>query len=149
VSRYEAGEIGTVDVLETFMHVYPYREWPLGWFDSEMRDVFGIDVYATEFPKERGYDIYQEGGVELLVIRVDDLDRCAEEAFSEFLGIDGFKPVNKNRAENKPYARAYTDFKAALAFSDGYLERFYEHEHTRHFYSPSEIQEFMVRWAGK
>jgi hypothetical protein len=34
------------------------HELPLTWFDIELNPLFGVDVYASPFPKEKGYQTY-------------------------------------------------------------------------------------------
>src|SRR5262245_58222199 len=40
---------------------------PLTWFDSELKFVFGIDVYSTRFPADKGYCTYAGPRVRVLL----------------------------------------------------------------------------------
>ena len=42
--RYARGELSHQQLLDIFLEKFPHDQ-PLEWFDREVRDVFGIDVY--------------------------------------------------------------------------------------------------------
>ena len=81
------------------------HDTPLTWLDDEIKEIFDIDVYATEFPKHRGYTIYHGANIDLLIIRLEDLNKCVQNAFQEFLGIEDFILINKNISNKKDYGR--------------------------------------------
>mgnify|MGYP000595620150 FL=1 len=58
---------------------------PLTWFDIELKEVFNLDVFNSEFPKEKGYKIYSNEVASVLLIRLEDLNECFSEASEIFL----------------------------------------------------------------
>jgi hypothetical protein len=135
--------------MDQLIDVYLAKEWhdfPPLWIERELEGVLGIDVYATPFPREQGYAIYQSDRARLLLIRLQDLNRCAEQALCQFLDLDRFTLVNANVAEKKEYVDVYQAFKAAIAFSESFLDEIYTSKLARHFYSSAEIQAFRDRW---
>jgi hypothetical protein len=130
-------------------------EWEFGhrfaleWFDREVRDVLGIDVYATPFPRDAGYAIYGGPKCDLLLIRAEDLDRCAAGAFREFMALPDLVLVTANRTEDQSYAEAARRFVAALSLPADYLERMYGSALARHFYSDAERAAFRSRWTSR
>lgn len=126
------------------------HERPLRYFDDEISTVFGIDVFDSEFPRDRGFRIYHGDNADLLLIRLENLDQCAAAAFKAYLGVDGFSLISANVATDKVYAPLYRAFKSRIRLPQDYIDRMYDAEYSRHFYSDEEIQQFRRRWtAGK
>jgi hypothetical protein len=119
----------------------------LEWFDSELKKFFNIDVYETEFPKDRGYKIYTRGNVSVLLIKLEKLNNIAEIAFREFLGVDVSKLKNQNLGENKEYSSVYKRFKECAKLPESYLDLMYKSKFALHFYSNEEIRSFRKNWS--
>lgn len=120
---------------------------PLTWMDEELKATFGVDVFASPFPREQGYKIYSSHNAEVLLIRLEDLNRCAASAVNELLGVESFKMVTLNKAENKIYASLYKDFLDNIALPDSYLDFMYDSKMAKHFYSADELAGFRRRWS--
>lgn len=84
VERYQGGSLQTIDVIDTFLTSYSH-DLPLKWFDEEINNVFNVEVFKNEFPKARGYKIFNNKNLSLLVIRLEDLNQCYNNAFNEFM----------------------------------------------------------------
>lgn len=121
---------------------------PLQFFDREIRDIFGIDVIKSGFPIEKGYEIYRSGRVELLVLRLEDLSRCAGVAIKEFLGLDDFELINKNIASKKHYASLYSAFKKRVDIEEDYVKMLLDSDYMRTFYSEDEIRDAKGKWLS-
>jgi hypothetical protein len=119
---------------------------PLEFFDRELKSVFGIDVYATKFKKQNGYQIYTNGSVDVLLIRLENLNGCAGVALKKFLKIDNFSLVKENIGSRKVYASLYEKFKSVIVLPDSYLNKFYNSKFMLHFYSEKEIKNFKAMW---
>jgi hypothetical protein len=135
--------------VDELIEIYFAKEWhdfPGIWVERELGGVLDIDVYANPFPREQGYAIYQSDRASLLLIRLQDLNRCAEQALCQFLGLDHFDLVNANVAENKQYVDVYRVFKSAIAFPEPFLDEIYSSKLVKHFYSRAEIQAFRDQW---
>ena len=108
---------------------------------------FGIDVYATPFPHNRGYKIYPgTSQANLLLIRLEDLKECVEQAMQEFLGLKDFSLYNTNTTSEKDFAELYRAFNQ-LPFPAEYVEERYKTQFARHFYSDEELDNFTKRWT--
>lgn len=146
-ARYQKGDLKVEELLEKFLSLGDeYHNYPATWFDSQLKPVFGIDVYKKPFPYEKGFDMYENDRFELLVIRMEDLDRCAVEAIGRLLHIDNFKIVNSNISDEKDYRELYKAFKA-LPLPRKYVEMVYESQFARHFYGTNELINFANHWA--
>ena len=139
-------------LLDAFLR-YPDHNEPLKFFKEEIEGVLGIDVYEKPFlPSDEasagnaGYTIYRTNWVDLLLIRMEDLNRCANQAFSEFLGIPELPLINENVASDKAYASLYQTFKDSVQLPESYIDQMYDTQYMRHFYSASEIAAFRNRW---
>lgn len=132
-------------LLNYFLATYPH-DVPLTWFDMEMKTVFGVDVFATAFEPDKGYQIYHGNRADLLVLKLEKLDKCAAVAIEEFLGIGALKLLRVNEGADKWYAPFYKEFISQLSLPDFYLDRLYNTSFTHHFYSNAEVLRFKQRW---
>ena len=146
----EKGIDGVTDDLESMLlhKLNEEVDWkqPYAWFDPEIRDVLGIDLFAADFDVSAGYGIVSQGNTDVLLIKLESLTECAEQAFDEFLGIRGFRLVSHNVATRKYYSEAYRNIQNRLQIPADLLELCYASGHVRHFYSDTEIANFIDRW---
>lgn len=145
--RHARGAITHDEILGVFIDRFPHEQ-PINWFDEELRDVFGIDVYHTPFPGDSGYQIIEEAGASLLLIKVEDLDRCYRDAFKSFLGIDIPALKQTHVTAQDPSYSMYRDFMAHVKLPVDYVERLYDSQFARHFYSEQERASLRARWCG-
>lgn len=143
-----AGGLREPDKLRAlFLDAYPHAV-PLEWFDIEMRQTLGIDVYAQPFPKEQGHTVRRRGPFEVLILRAELPDPAKAGAIQQFLGVDAFEITRENVTAKKDYAAVYEVFKKDLVLPAAYLDRMYGAQYTRHFYTPEEIGRMRSRWSA-
>jgi hypothetical protein len=135
-----------VDKLAQFFFERLRHDSPLVFFDQELKRMFGVDVFASEFPKSKGYKIYRDKQADVLLVRVENLSECACDAFHEFLGIEGFALTDANVASAKVYAPLYRRFRESVVLPEAYVEEMYASKYTQHFYSEGEIARFRAKW---
>jgi hypothetical protein len=128
--------------FEKFRH-----DSPLEFFDRELKEAFGIDVYASIFPKSKGYNIYRNSRADVLLIRLEDLNKCAGEAFGELLDIDNFIIRSENVGARKVYAPLYKKFLQTIIWPKSYFDKFYGSKFMNHFYTENEIRGFRENWC--
>lgn len=114
---------------------------PLNWFDTQLKQFFGIDVFEHSFDCE--WKIYQE---KALLIRLEDLDR-ASSVIGDFLNID-YKSIRANEARKKWYADKYEKFRRQSVLPPAYLDMIYNSRFMRHFYNNEEILKFRNQWES-
>jgi len=131
---------------QRFLQVYPH-DVPLTWFDMEMKPLFGIDVFATEFPKDAGYKVYHGEFADLLVLKLEKLRDCAKDAFAEFLNLNDFELVRANEASDKWYAELYQEFKQQVALPQSYADQLYQSRYMEHFYTEDESAALRKKWC--
>jgi hypothetical protein len=146
---YEAGRIGAAEITRAYLHGFHEHALPLTWFDEEMKAVFGIDVFAGDAVRSHNDRVfaYRRGGLDLLVLRTEDLDDVAPAALPEFLRIDTFTPRRANAASEKRYHRVYADVAEGLRLPETYLDAMYGSQYARFFYTAAEVERFRARWA--
>lgn len=126
------------------------------WFDMEVRQTFGIDVFDTPFDHDTKRLHVSRGNVDLMVLRLEDLDETLPGNLAWFLGV----PPESIRGT---YASSRHPEKVAPAYDRDVYRRIvrqvrvprarskpvYESRFARHFYTPDEIDRFAARWAGE
>jgi len=131
-----AGESGTAD--------------PTTWFDRELRGLFGIDVFATPFDPEVGYGRYRAtDGTELLLLRVEDLDRTLAPALAPFVGVDGQRITLRrdNRGTGKWYGPALEEVKRTLVLPESVVDHVIGSRYFAHFYGREAGAALRRRWT--
>ena len=137
----------TEELVNLFLTQYYDHEAPLTWFDMQLKPVFGIDVFEKEFPTDAGYCIYPGDIADVLLIRLEDLNRCHTQAFKEFLDIDNFQLKNANIAKDKDYSQAYTKLRRSKTLPATYIDRMYQSKYARHFYTDEELDRFTYQYS--
>jgi hypothetical protein len=121
---------------------------PLVWFDEEIKKTFNINVFDYPFDKEKGYTVIKKGNVELLLLTMEKVNDLENE-IGDFLNIAGFKLAKTNRAEKKPYSEIYKHFKKDLTIEPLYMEKMYESQSVKYFYTAETIASFKTKWTLK
>jgi len=141
------------ELVDLFLESYPTNSTlisddgdPLVWFDEELKAVFDVDVYAGSFPAKVGFRTYSSATANVLLIRVEDLDRVASHAFGSFLGASGVTVERRNDSLSKPYSAVYRRFRELLVMPEDYLDRLYTSRYATHFYTEAETAAFRDRW---
>lgn len=132
-------------LIELFFENFNHDR-PLVWFDRYFKPVFNIDVYSEGFQIDQGYTIYKNANVDLLVLRLENLNSSAPSAMREFLKIDNFSLKTANVADKKDYFPVYEKFKKQLKLPVNYIEKMYSSKFARHFYTDDELDSFRQRW---
>jgi hypothetical protein len=133
-------------LFQIFIEKYDFDR-NLNYFDLEFKGVLGIDIYDCYFPTSNGYKICKFKNADILIIKVEHLDKCAAEAFKKFLNIRNFNLLVQNVGDKKEYAEIYRVFKNNTHFPDSLLNKIYSSKMVRHFYSEEEIEEFKRKWS--
>ena len=149
IDRYESKSIKVEELTELFLEQYPVESRYTNWFDLELKPVFGIDVFSSSFPTSKGYKIYRGKHAHVLLLRLESLSKCAQDAFKEFLNIEQFILMETNISREKEYYTAYKEFVDSVVLPDWYIEEIYTLKYVQHFYSEEEINAFKAKWYKK
>lgn len=143
-----ADDLVIQELVSTFVKEYRHPV-PLIWFDVEIRQALGIDVFEYPFPKEKGFLTIEKGNFQLLIIKLEVDDSVKERAIGEFLGVRDFKLTRSNVAQDKSYDAAYADFIKMLELPESYVEIMCNSEYARHFYTEAEIEAIRSKWRNR
>jgi hypothetical protein len=134
------------ELPELFFSAFPDHDQPLTFFEREFGPALGFDIYSAPFPRETGWAVYRHDRLDVLVLRLEDLDRCFHPAFTEFLGTDRIQPINANVGAEKGYRDLYREMRRSIPLPEDYLGRMYGSRYAQHFYTPDELRGFRDRW---
>jgi hypothetical protein len=126
---------------ETFDHNYP-----LEWFDRELKRLTGLDVYDYEFDRARGWTRIDRGGVSLLIVQTERLRDCWP-ALEEFCDTR-LEWREDNRSDQKWYGSLYSEFVARYSVSAPDLDRIYSSRYASFFFSEKDRAAFRRRWGA-
>ena len=140
--------------VNSITEIVAYKKWegfinyePLNYFDKELKAVFGIDVYAHPFYREKGYSIIKHGNAEALVMKLEKLNSL-EQVIAEFVGAPRFKLVNANEGDKAPYKYLYKQVKEAIKIPREVFDFYYKDPRLAHFYSEEEVAGFWKKWEN-
>jgi hypothetical protein len=146
--KYQAGELDLHQMQDIIVNRYVIGPGSGDWYDTQLKPVFDIDVYAQPFPHPQGHEIYYgKNNSRLLVIRLEDLNRVGQTVLSDFLNLNEFQLVQANISEQKEYSDLYREFKK-LPLPASYLEKMYSSKYARHFYTDEELHGFYQKWIA-
>lgn len=146
---HSAFESGRADSFESIQKDYFYdgfENQEFQWFDEELKEVFGIDIYKYPFDREHGYSIIKQDNLQVMLLTTEKINELEDE-IGKFLGIDNFKLETKNSAAQSDYRFAYAEYKKKVRFKKSMLDRVYrDNPYIRHFYTEEMIDDFYHRW---
>ncbi|OUS01645.1 hypothetical protein A9Q86_07705 [Flavobacteriales bacterium 33_180_T64] len=117
------------------------------WFDSEIKNNFGIDVFSDKFDYKKKYVIKHHKNNHLLLLRMEDMNEVFPTAIQELLNLKSpLKLSNTNVGEMKHYGEVYYDIKSNLKFSDDVIEKVINSKYFRSFYEGDETK-IRKKWS--
>lgn len=120
------------------------------WFDIQLKEVFGFDIFSVPFNRNADFQIYETEHADILLIKLERLSDCFQQALSPFLGHPITQLNNNNFTSNKPRAQMYDRVKKTLKLSPQNLEYIYSSSrYLWHFYSSDQIAGFIRRWTDE
>ncbi|MBF0450245.1 MAG: glycosyltransferase [Candidatus Magnetomorum sp.] len=136
-------------LLKNFAEFDEQNDYVCNWFDFHFRDVFTFDVYSVKFNRLNGYQIYSTKFSDILIIRLEDLRRCHQQAFYEFLGLPNFSLFSDNIGAKKWYANLYEKTLSQIRIPEHYLDIIYASRYSQHFYTEKELLSFKMKWINR
>jgi hypothetical protein len=146
--KFEESNLQADRLIEQFFSKYRH-EVPLTWFDNEIKQTLGIDVYEYGFPKKLGYLVIRNARIDLLVIKNEIPDQSKAAAIAKFLDLDKFHLKRSNISHQKKYSVAYQEFKKKICLPQAYVDQMLTSKYAQHFYSNGELEEIHRTWKIK
>ena len=136
-------------LLNNFQRFDEKTDQICSWFDKEIKDVFQFDVFSAPFDTINGYKIFSSSYSDILIMRLEDLAACCQKAMYDFLGIENFVLIDKNKGEKKWYADLYNQSLNTIKIPEFYLDQIYNSRFAKHFYTSEELQTFKMKWLNQ
>lgn len=133
------------EIADSALHNWANYEFD--WFDRELKNVLGIDIYQYDFDMEEGYSIIEQDGISILLLKTEKMDQLMH-VIGKFIGCPNFKLCeNQNVGSRKSYRYAYEAYKKDFRLSKAALEKWYQgNERVNHFWSLGEQEEYLKQW---
>ena len=119
----------------------------LNWFDWELRDVFGVDVFSFPFDHELGYKIINNNNVNILIMQFEKINDIFSPAMKQFLEYENLNLPRKNIGSSKKYGDCYQEMKTNFTVPGPICDEIYNSKLCRHFYSEKQLQKFKRSWV--
>jgi len=120
------------------------------WFDKEIKRPFNIDVYEYPFNHEKGFTTIHKGNIDLLIMRLEDLSRCFNNAISSFLNMHTppLELLNSNIGKDKKYSVAYSYILQNISLPQNTCVKIYSSKYATYFYSEEMRNRFIQKWSN-
>ena len=117
------------------------------WFDDSLRATFGFDFRRHLFDLQRRSLRFQDERLKLLVLRLEDPLADRERELGWLMDCPRVPIPPVNTAASEGYAARYDKFRREFRAPTGMLDRLYQSEVLRHFYSDEERRALLARWT--
>lgn len=143
--KLSTGEIAAL-IESGDLFQFPIQKLDL-WFEKEVRETTGIDVFGVPFPGEAGYVIIEEDKKSVCLYQLESFGRL-NTAIADFMGIKIDDVINQkeNQAEDKAYKGRYQQVIETIEFSPEFISEVYSSKYATHFYNEAELATFKARW---
>ena len=149
--RNDKGEWNKTRILENATQALDRQmNYVKMWFRDEIEEYYGIDCAEIPFDADRGWSIEKNDRVNLLVIRLEDLNREGPAALADWLGHKEPVPlVMANVRGQSQEAAVYAEVKNEFKIAEEKLREVYGDPLFRNFYGEKEIEERLIpRWKA-
>lgn len=137
--------IATKELINVFFDKF-HHKYPLIWFDIELLQVTGVDIFEHQFNKENGTLAITQKEFEILILKTELNNNEKELVIKDFLSLNEFKLNNHNVTEEKKVSRQYLSFIDEIKFSEQFLKKIYSSAYMKYFYTQDEINNFYQKW---
>lgn len=117
------------------------------WFNKEIREATGIDIYSYPFDKEQGYALIENEHFQILVLKMEKMNENVD-VLRQFVGKDVVLK-SSNVGLEKPYKYIYQQIKKEFRISKNVIEKYYLNNlYMDHFYTLEEKKMFLEKWKN-
>lgn len=116
------------------------------WFNIELKKYFNIDIYNSDFDRDKGYKVYKNDNIEVFVYKMEKLSQL-DTALGKFIGDGNFQLLNSNMSDKKPYWILYKELKESIVLPRKYVDFYYKDNPCMdYFYTKEEQSDFLLKW---
>lgn len=132
------------DLLADFMTEYNHI-WPLIWFDLELKEMFGFDIYSRDFTQRHTGLLF-----DILVLKTEDLSTTkTKELLEQFTGVDNIEVTRYNATQERPGLNTlHEKFKEQVIFPEAYLDFMYDSKYARYFFTQNMRKNLKYLWQN-
>lgn len=148
VSASELSSHEVDEVIERLHHVLPRMIASTdSWFDVQMADVFGIDLFEEPFDHHAGYRVTRRGRIGQVTIRLDRLDSVHRSAARALIGKDVGPLRRANVAEQKSYRDDRRAVLQRFTLTADEADQAMSSRTVRHFFTEQEQADLASAWS--
>lgn len=145
--RYEQGQISIEETLQVFFREFNH-DAHTDWIRDELNANFDLDIYSEPFDPSQGYQILHHGNVHVLILQIERFNDVFRKALEDFFGRPAPQAPRHTHISSED-ARAGSAYRAMLErirLPQSYIDRLYDSQYMRHFYTPDQIEDFRRKW---
>jgi hypothetical protein len=104
---------------------------------------------SVPYDFEQGYVTLRRGPVDVLVIRMEDLNRALGTGLANLFNVENEESIQMRRSNvggNKRYADLLTEVKERMAIPSSVSEHVWSTDYAQHFYGP-DIDRLREKWG--
>lgn len=143
--RYKQGDITLDDLLHNFLKEFPHDQ-PIKWFDEEVKEPIGIDVFEVPFDNRKGFIVVEHENVSFLTVKLERLNDVYQDALNALFHKKTERLVNTHVTNEDKDFDMYKEFISNIPLPKDYLEEMYASKYATHFYDDVEINGFKNKW---
>lgn len=153
--NHENGDLNiervTSYLMDVFCNFTPKLDYLYEWFNEEIKEIFGVDIYSKSFDHNKGYHLIRHDNIELLAIKLENYDQHLVPAMSEFFDVEQitFELKHKNKAERRKNHEAYKQLTGNLVLPSEICEKIYSSQFCKYFFSKQERDILINKWSKK
>jgi hypothetical protein len=137
--------MSTASLFDHFRATFPHASSSL-WWTHEFASTTGIDVFREGFDASRGWQRYQRGRFDCMVLRADLDDREKRSALAEWLDCD-VAPVERENANDQQAAPGvYERLKEAMRAEPAYIDAMLALPSAQTFFNAAQRDALRAKW---
>ena len=131
------------DSNSVFLNYQFYKNW----WETEIKETVGIDVFGTRFSKENGFKVLKKNNIELLLIKYEIVNDVLIDAV-KLLNIELKNRLPRiNQTSSKKFGKKqYNDVKKSFKLSYENLSSIIRSCNLDYFYTENEICDLRRKW---
>ena len=134
------------DIATAYMEDFPHQR-SLEWFDRQVRDPLGIDVFTHEFDTSEGFATIEGDQHRMLILRRESSTAKKRQLVGDFLGVPMPELMRVNTTSAKETGTQYAAVKEQLQLPAEFVEEVFDSRYCRHFFSAAERDLMWARWV--
>lgn len=153
IDKDEEVESKITEKIQKILETDDSEKWDIcSWFDRVFNNELNIDIFNSDFDKEKGYIIYKERNINTLILRFEDMNSIFGDAVNKWLGINSDQKVElkyHNIYKSNDFSAVQDYVKKNLIVSEQACRRIYSTKMVQSFYSDEIISDLISKWTGK